>query len=70
MEEKFWEEDALQGSYIEEFIIQVGDSDEQDSNSDSDISGSSEESDDETFMLSGGVLTAAVSGGVGIPSPT
>ena len=46
VEDKFWEEDALQESYIEEFIIQVGDSDEEDSNSDSDISGSSEESDD------------------------
>ena len=46
VEDKFWEEDALQESYIEEFIIQVGASDEEDSNSDSDISGSSEESDD------------------------
>ena len=45
VEDKFWEEDALQESYIEEFIIRVGDSDE-DSNSNSDISGSSEESDD------------------------
>ena len=52
MEDKFWEEDALQESYIEEFIIQVGDSDEEDSNSDSDISGSSKESDDLSFMLS------------------
>ena len=46
MEDKFWEEGALQESYIEEFIIQVGDSDEEDSNSDSDISGSSEASDE------------------------
>ena len=47
VEDKFWEDDALQESYIEEFIIQVvGDSDEEDSNSDSHISGSSEESDD------------------------
>ena len=46
VEDKLWEEDPLQESYIEEFIIQVGDSDEEDSNSDSDISGSSEESDD------------------------
>ena len=37
VEDKFREEDALQKSYIEEFIIQVGDSDEEDSNSDSDI---------------------------------
>ena len=33
VEDKFWEEDALQESYIE-FIIHVGDSDEEDSNSD------------------------------------
>ena len=46
VEDKFWEEDALQESYIEEFIIQVSDSDREDSNSNSDISGSSEESDD------------------------
>ena len=45
VEDKFWEEDALQESYIEEFIIQVGDSDKEYSNSDSDISGSSEDSD-------------------------
>ena len=33
VEDKFWEEDALQESYIK-FIIQVGDLDKEDSNSD------------------------------------
>ena len=46
MEDKFWEEDALQELYIEEFITQVGDSDKKDLNSDLDISVSSEESND------------------------
>ena len=64
MEDKFWEEDALQESYIE-FIM--GDSDEEDSNSDYDISGK--------VMIKhscclGFFLIAAVSGGVGIRSPT
>ena len=49
VEDKFWEEDALQETYIEEFIIRTGGSDSEgssESDSDSDISCSSSDDND------------------------